>query len=159
MWLPKDERKLLRGYYWRIKVPEKDHWFKMSNWLPILDSWRAKGPANKVPAYGEKEDQQNPDITQWEKEIPRLAALQKRLDIANDVLQKRGLIEIQKHQHEPAVAGITLTMDGYDLGMKYRNWCVRSGQWFAEYRRHWIWIVLGYVAGLFTKWLADYVRN
>ena len=154
MWLPKDERKLLRGYSWRIREPEKDTWFRMSNWLRVFKSWRTKATAKKVPLYVENEHKEDLDIRRWKKAIKNNVPFQKRFDIANAALEKRGLIRVQKHQHEPDVAGITLTMDGYDLGRKYSKWFIRSGQWFAEYRYHWIWIILAYGGGILTHWIV-----
>lgn len=53
---------------------------------------------------------------------------------------------------------ITLTIKGYDLGRKYSSWWTRSGLWFAEYKNHWIWIVVsffgGVVGALLVNWMS-----
>jgi hypothetical protein len=42
---------------------------------------------------------------------------------------------------------ITLTVEGYDLGRKYARFLTRSGEWFEEYRNHWLWLIVAFFGG------------
>lgn len=41
--------------------------------------------------------------------------------------------------------GITLTLDGWDLAKKYNKVFTYTREWWAEYKGHWLWIVVGYL--------------
>ena len=46
---------------------------------------------------------------------------------------------------------LRLTLDGCDLGKEYSGWWYKTGgMWFAEYRGHWCWIVVGYIVGVIS---------
>jgi hypothetical protein len=71
-----------------------------------------------------------------------------RVRNANTHLAARELIQTTNHQHEPGVIVVSLTIAGYDLGRRYASPWVRTGLWFAEYKDHWIWLILGFVGGI-----------
>ena len=48
---------------------------------------------------------------------------------------------------------LRLTLSGLDLASKYDNWFTRSGLWFAEYKHHWLWVILAFIAGSLFHWL------
>ncbi len=152
MWLPKDERKLLLGYYINIGNPNEWKWFVTTDWYPVMTSWgwrRVKRAARKVKDYDARsktpyENQFNTDMT--------------RINTVNRKLELRNLIKVKDH-NEPPVKGISLTIEGYDLGRKYRSRLKRSGLWFAEYKDHWFWLILGFLGGiigaLIVNWLSS----
>ena len=67
------------------------------------------------------------------------------------------LIKIQKHDSLSDVRGISLTIDGYDLGRKYSKWFTRTGLCFAEYRSHWIWLIVSFFVGIIGTVLVNWL--
>jgi hypothetical protein len=179
MWLPKDERYLLLGYFVNIfniddrnvcryldkpKLFEMSDWTNVLNkphWIPILTTLLIKHSARKIKTYGKTEELSNEEdksVKQKKEEIKKFIKFERRLQISNSALERRKLIKVQSHEHVSGVSGITLTIDGYDLGRKYSSWWTRSGLWFAEYKNHWIWIIVsflgGVIGGLLINWLS-----
>ena len=179
MWLPKDERHLLLGYYVNIfniddknvcryldkpKLFEMSDWTNVLNkprWIPILTPLLVKHSARKIKTYGKTEElsnEENKSVKQKKEEIKTFIKLERRLQISNSALERRKLIKVEPHKSIPGVLGISLTIDGYHLGIKYSSWLTRSGEWFAEYKNHWIWIIVsflgGIIGGLLINWLS-----
>jgi hypothetical protein len=77
-----------------------------------------------------------------------------RIKNATDTLNRRDLI-VSQDQGDAITIGLTL--EGYDLAIKYSTWFTRSGLRFAEYKGHWIWIVLAFVGGIVGKTIADFI--
>ena len=79
-----------------------------------------------------------------------------RIKRVSKTLEKRDLLAFLNFQ-EDAVT-VQLSLQGYDLGRKYSSRWTRSGEWFEEYKNHWIWIVvsflLGVVGTLLVNWLT-----
>lgn len=179
MWLPKDERHLLLGYYVNMfniadrnvcRYLDNPKWFEMSDWtdvlkkprwIPILTPWLVKHRARRIKAYGDTKKASNKEdesAVLSKKEVKTCIKLKRRLEIVNAGLKKRNLINIQEHESCQDVAGISLTIEGQDLGGKYNSWWIRSGLWFAEYKHHWIWLIVsflgGIIGGLLINWLS-----
>ena len=56
--------------------------------------------------------------------------------------------------------GITLYQQGHDLGKKYNSsWLVWSGLWFAEYKDHWFWLILGFLGGIIGAVLVNWLSK
>jgi len=168
MWLQRDERHLLMGYYVKIGEVEKQEWFEMPNWNPVLTSLRVKHIARKVKAYYEKTTKQSnrdnkDDIERCKKEVKKHIELSNRLRIANAALENRKLVKIRKHESLSDVKGISLTIEGYDLGRKYSEWFTRTGLLFAEYRNHWIILIVGFLGGIMggtlVALLVEWLKN
>jgi hypothetical protein len=142
MWLSRDERHLLLGYYVNIfniddrnvcRYLDEPKWFEMSdwfvileksNWFPVLTSWLIKRAARNVKAYGDSvkaPPNENKDIKECTKEIKAHIKFDRRLQYSNSELVKRKFINIRRHEHFNGVVGISLTMEGYDLGRKYSS--------------------------------------
>jgi hypothetical protein len=68
------------------------------------------------------------------------------------------LIGLKEYSGSKKVKGIILKLEGYDLGRKYSSWWTRSGLCFAEYKNHWIWIIISFLGGvlgaLLINWLS-----
>ncbi len=165
MWLPKDERRLLEGYYANIGEVEKEKWFCTPDWIPVIKAMRVKDSARKVRGYFESgkttcEDDRLDPIDPV-KSMKRWLDYKNRVDIANAALEARKLIKLHKHQSELDVKAVGLTIEGYDLGRKYSSCLIRSGLWFAEYRYHWIWVIGSFLAGiagtLLVRWLSKII--
>lgn len=52
---------------------------------------------------------------------------------------------------------LKFTLSGRDLARKYANLFLWSGLWWAEYRRHWVWVILAYVFGLLSACFKPYI--
>jgi hypothetical protein len=163
MWLHnRDERSLIAGYHARLGEVDREEWFRESSWLPVLTARDAPGAGRGVPAYG-SEGEQNAldwsDIPGVKQKIKEFSVLGKRLRVANQNLEKRGLVRIRAHQHEQSVFGVSLTLKGYDLGRKYSRWFTRTGELFHAYRNHWIIFVLGFFAGILGSILVTWLSS
>ena len=177
MWLPRDERHLLVGFYVNIlnvndrnvtnyldnpKWFEKQDWthvLKESRWIPILTPYFVKRAALKVKTYGDNNHEPiKNEKTINKKKIISYIFLLRRLDIASSSLLKRSMITMQNHGQDANVVGISLTIQGQDLGRKYNSWGTRTGQWFAEYKDHWFWLIVSFLGGiigaLIVNWLS-----
>ncbi|MHC4172094.1 MAG: hypothetical protein ACYTBX_12905 [Planctomycetota bacterium] len=180
MWLPKDERYLLLGYYVNIfniddrnicRYLEKPKFFEISDWtdvlnkprwIPILTPLLVQRAARMIKTYGDTgkiSNEEDKSVKQNKKENKTYIKLERRLQISNAALERREMIKIQKHEHVSGVSGITLTPNGHDLGGKYSSWWTRSGLWFAEYKNHWIWLIVGFLGGIVGALLVNWLSN
>ena len=153
---------------------DKPKWFEMSDWtavlkkpcwIPMLTPLLIKHAARKVKGYGDSErtsSQKDKPVEQTRKEIKNYIELERRLTVSNAALERRKLIKLDQHQSEADVKGVSLTIEGYDLGRKYSSWWARGGLWFAEYKDHWIWLIVGFLGGivgaLLVNWLARKIK-
>jgi len=141
MWLPKDERRLLAYYFVKIKAPGRTERFNYVELGKRLQSIFVK-------------------LLEWlggdyAKNFKRFMNYSDRIKIANDALNQRGFIILIPHQHDSGVIIVELNVKGYDLGRKYSWWWTRTGLLFAEYRHHWIVVILSYIAGIITMLLVN----
>ena len=166
MWLQKDERRLLEGYYLKIGDVDKEIWFDTTLWIPVMKSKpsEVKDNAGKVKSHfngGATKSNKQGDFDPQTMKVAAHQAIQDktRLDVANKKLEQRPLIKIHKHQSEVGVASISLTLTGYDLGRKYNSWWTRSGLWFAEYKDHWFWLIVSFLGGIIGALLVGWLSN
>jgi hypothetical protein len=148
MWLPEEERRLLRIYYLAKKDhahPYKVQLYKMADLCIVFGAAKRLKAAER--AVGELLN------TRWPPEMMKKLVNRTIVDAANDALEKRGLIELSRHDIRLDVE-VSLTSQGYDLGRKYSWWFTRTGLHFAEYRNHWIMLVLGFLGGILGGILA-----
>ena len=140
MWLPKDERRLLAGYYALIRAVDTEKAYHLSDLAPLL---RFRGHRWPVPEYGEYEGStdNSGDLESIKREIVRDIDGRVRMKKANALLTARGLITCTPHQHAIDVVVIGLSVDGYDLGRRYSHSLSCIGLWFKEYRDHWMWLI------------------
>ena len=155
MWLPKNERQLLQGYYVTIGEIGREEEFTSEKLLYFIKS----SASPNLPPQGTKEYIEK--YKDWLKEWNRVL-------IAIKLLEERGLI-ISSHDPDIFIrtyreTGLnsrltfSLTLKGYDLGRKYNSWFSRTGLWFAEYKDHWFWLLIGFLGGiigaLIVNWLS-----
>jgi len=134
MWLPKDERKLLAYYFCKLNGRTEKKAFPYYELVKVLLSCK---DINKL---SEREVNYGID----------------RVMIANDDLRERGYIHMDSEVTE---VSISLTLKGRDLGRKYSSWWTRSGLLFEEYKHHWIWVILSYIAGVGTMVLVNWLSK
>jgi len=137
MWLPKDERKLLELYYKKIGEPEKMEFIEENNLIKTI-----------FPKCDTQHQESSNNYKKWLEGKSRVAT-------ANKVLSERKFI---KYREAGSSIELSLSIEGYDLGRKYSSWWTRSGLWFAEYKNHWIWVIVsflgGVIGGLLINWLS-----
>lgn len=180
MWLPRDERHVLLAYYANIfdlddgdveRYLKQAKWFRSSDWtyvlkspqwIPIASSCFVQRRAKRIRAYGNRVASPSPKnilSKQGKKIIGATIQFVNRLEIANTHLKNRQLVEITPHACETGVAGVLLTLEGYDLARRYSHWFGRTGLWFREYKDHWIWLVVSFIGGvlgaLVVRWLSS----
>ncbi len=143
MLLPKDERRLLAGYYTLIGAVGTEKVWHLSDLAPLL---RFHGHRRPVPEYGESEGSTGNcgDLESTKREIVRYIDACDRIKKANSLLTARGLITCTPQQQEIDVFVIGLSVDGYDLGRQYSHWLSPTGLWFSEYRNHWSSLILAF---------------
>lgn len=170
MWLPKDERDLLKIYYLNIierqkkpdAKPTEERWcsirsddfasaFETKNWekaAKVLEAANHRSPeaTGKQPA----EEISQSELEDMKRRTKRYICVISRIDAANAALVERELINLRPHESPESHdrMGISLTIDGYDLGRRYSGRFASSGLWFAEYRNHWIWLIVSFLGGI-----------
>jgi hypothetical protein len=160
MWLPKDERRLLAGYYKLFGEIEKERVYRESDLIPLL-SLRQK--LQSVRGYRESTARPDnsvnmeEDMPAFKRAVKSLLADMARVKKANKILGARKLITVRGHVHEQNVVLIALTVKGFDLGRRYGNWLDSTGIWFSQYRNHWLWLIAAAVGGGFVTKVIDYL--
>ncbi len=160
MWLPRAERRLLAGYSYRLERPENEVWFRVAWWIPVLGCRRVAPVAKAVPEYGDEAPDEQHAATSHEQlksEVSDLIRGSSRVEAANACLKARGLIRFSPHESERDVFSVALTVQGDSLGHKYRNWFTSSGEWFKEYREHWIWLIVGFLGGILGSLVVNWL--
>lgn len=142
MWITKDERRLLAGYYSAIGDVGETKVYRVGSLVPLLRCW-----GRNANEYGDTRDTDSTFPKDDKKWLKRYFDQTNRIKWANKHLATRKLIVLEQHQHENDVVIVGLTLDGYDLGRKYTSWISRSGIWFDEYKGHWLWLVAAFVGG------------
>ena len=107
MWLPKDERRLLAGYYALIRAVDTEKAYHLSDLAPLL---RFRGHRWPVPEYGESEGStdNSGDLESIKREIDADIDARVQITKANSLLTARGLITRTPQQHEIDVVGFHL---------------------------------------------------
>ena len=80
-----------------------------------------------------------------------------RVKIASKMLKQRDLLDFLNDQVDAIT--VQLSLEGHDLGRKYSKWFDRSGLWFAEYKNHWIWIIISFLGGIIGALLINWISN
>ena len=160
MWLPKDERYLIEGYWKLLGDITSKRGYEDDNLIPLLSS-----PCNhtKVNEYGKsKKSHDEPEPKDNEERIQRIHdSLSKinRVRIANKLLNARGLIVLSHHETVGNVVFIRLTPEGYDLGRRYSSKMDKSGLWFAAHRDHWFWLILSFLGGVIGSLIVNLISK
>jgi len=166
MWLPKEERQLL-AYYYRMTRENKDWHISFPQSIDeILDA------TGRFPALRSISRKIMRCVSFKTHNVDTLnQCLEKRqciLIAANQRLLKRQLISLIANEPGESISDdirklfnlpdVKLTIQGWDLGRKYNSWFIRSGLRFAEYKDHWLWVIIGFGGGilgtLIVNWLS-----
>lgn len=162
MWLPRDERYLLMVYYICNPQPSPAEQIYCANelecffikkylWIPFV------GPKMVIRLARLLRDQKSTDSTpDGNQSVLSLVKTDHRIKSINTMLKERDLIEVR--DCGTCFYEIKMKLKGLDLGRKYASWLTRSGLWFAEYKDHWFWLIVGFLGGiigaLIVNWLS-----
>jgi len=133
MWLPKDERELLALYFRKIGKPNESETLKDND---------------DMKALGWKESKSN---SEYDKQYIN------RVWNADDILKKRGFLGVLTHDLSEKT--LSLTIQGYDLGRQYNSRWIKTGLWFAEYKHHWIWLIVSFLGGIIGALLVNWLSR
>jgi hypothetical protein len=150
MWLPKDERRLLTGFWHLIGDIDEEKRYRQGQLIRLLsggESWKSVHENGHSDSSAGNPVDPN-DMEQTKRQMKTLIDMLHRVDSANRRLAERGYIIIGKHQTADDVRIIRLTIYGFDLGRRYGNWWDSTGIWFETYRNHWIWLLVGFLGGI-----------
>ena len=158
MWLPKDERRLLAGYFTQIGEINSERVYRTDDLCGLL---KFRGHRKHIREYRDPESpsSNSGDVEAMKREAVTYFRCTNRIDAANTLLAERGLITVTPHEHEPHVVVIGLTLAGYDLGRRYSNFLESSGLWFQEYKNHWIWLIVAFFGGALGVKLIDFIAS
>ena len=156
MWLTKDERRLLSGYFTQIGRIGTERVYCITD---LCDLLKFRGHRKKIAEYGDPEtpSDNSGDVESMKIEIASYASCDKRIRRGNELLAERGLITVTQHQHERNVVVIGLTLRGFDLGRRYSSFLESSGLCFQEYKNHWIWLIVAFFGGTLGVKLIDFI--
>ena len=80
-----------------------------------------------------------------------------RVKIASKMLKRRNLLDFYNDQDDAVT--VQLSLEGFDLGRKYSSRWNRSGLCFAEYKHHWIWLIVSFLGGIIGALLVNWLSN
>lgn len=148
MWLPKDERYLLQGYWHLINDINMAKTFSEFDLVPLLSSpknWKKinKGSGNEKIPNKEARDYFNK---------------KRRVSKTNKCLDERKLIKLSGSSNNDCCT-LSLTIDGFDLARKYSLWWERSGLWFASLKDHWIWLLCSFIGGILGALIMEVIKK
>jgi hypothetical protein len=153
-WLSSDERCLLAGYFRSIKEVDGESAFREDRLAELFNGKLI------APEYGEPDDvepiNENRDRSAA---ISQIIIGRKRVAAANQLLAARKLITYTRHRHEQSVVILGLTLEGYDLGLRYSSWFMRTHLWFREYKDHWMMLLIGFVGGMLGSLIIDLLKG
>ncbi len=129
MWLPKDERQVLRKYYCHLKNTQESKQFSG------LSSRAYQATRNLLERHLLHE------IIQGGREHSTFLCTW----LAGEEVSLRGLLSSSEEDESGETIILRLTLDGLDLALKYESFFIRSGLWWKEYRHHWIWLVITHI--------------
>ncbi len=158
MWLNRNERKLLMIYYFKITSEKnvedisEEKWFRLSDLARVLKSHNLKKATKKLPNYCVG------DAIQSDNKKRNIDA---QVNVATNRLEKRGLIKIRygPEGSNSEWRGISLTIDGYDLGEKYSHWFTRTGLLYQEYKKHWVCVIIAFLLGILTTLIVSWLSR
>jgi len=158
MWLQRDERHLIEGYWKMLGDITSKKGYEDDNLIPLLASpgnytkIMEYGKGKQIPDEPEPEPKDNDERNQRNREY---LSQRSRVRIANKLLSARGLIDLGNHETVENVVFIHLTPKGYDLGRRYSSKLDRSCLWFEAYRNHWFWLVLSFLGGIIGSLIVN----
>jgi len=162
MWLPKDERKVLTIFCLvaekhlktgrsptdttMYELGELAKVFRSPNYKREVDGLVVGSHTDKP--FANTDELPKEVVDKWIEEYKGFLDDIAVLNATIAALAMRSMIEPSRHRGDSMPIGIMLTIKGYDLGRKYSRRFTSSGLWFAEYKDHWIWILVSFFGGM-----------
>jgi len=146
MSLPKDEWRLLAGYYCTIKEIGTRRPLNNFNLGKLLQCFRW---SLRIPDDGDE------PLSNSQTAGAEYLGRMERAKVANQHLANRGLITLENQDNSLETLTVSLTVDGYDLGRMYSCWFSRSGLQFAQYKDHWLWLAVAFIGGGIVSNIID----
>jgi hypothetical protein len=182
MWITKDERKLLTIYYLAVNEspkkinsgPTEVKEYSIKELIAVFQSKDFKTKAKELlksdyykPVEVPSDEADKTSGTPQQKndsgfvnEFAQFVEAMITINAVNDMLARRELIRLQQNN---TIIKIGLNIQGYDLGRKYSNWWTNTGLWFQEYKEHWIWLIVSFLAGILggvlVTWLSSMCKQ
>ena len=154
MWLSsRDERRLLRYYHKNRDQVGKESNYSLDDLVLVLYCRNMEEVSDHI-----KRKSQRKTLEDLKENIQRYLDESNRVRSANEALKQRGLV-ILTPKDDSQLITLSLTAQGDDLGRKYSSWWTRSGLWFAEYRHHWIWLIVSFLGGIIGALLVNWLSN
>ena len=159
MWLPKDERRLLKGYFTLVGDIEKFHVYEEADLVRLL-SWKSKPELIKEYGKSGSFSQDNNtddsfDIDAFKADVQQTIRGIERVKKANRLLESRELVKTKRHNSLEDVVLVSLTTKGLDLGRSYNNLLLWSGLWFGAYKKHWLIASVLALLAVLVAWLKS----
>ncbi len=172
MWLPRQERHLLMAY--EVCIPgltqgetlfslKELAWFATySCWIPLWGARQVRrhakdlraardadhGPA--APGVATNPGSAGDAMKKW-------LAGKDAVEVANKMLQDRRLVNVRERGTD--FYGVTMVLEGRDLGRKYNSWFDCGGLWFREYKDHWVWLIVSFLGGVLGALIVQWLSN
>ena len=130
MWIPKDERKTLLKYYHNLRDTQE---YKRFIALSERTYNSTCNLINRSLLHEIKEGgyEHTESLTAF---------------LAKDPIDLQNFLANPETDMECNEITLRLTLEGYDLAFKYDSWWYRTGgMWWAEYKGHWVWILVGFI--------------
>jgi hypothetical protein len=160
MWLSdRDERKLLRIYYDRVRelwLPEGISPLKPYSipFLNLVNLFRPEASLDLAQVGAALDLELKPDLAsiQTDNDYKRYLDCLAHIFALNHLLVDRGLITLPKGQELSYNDDLffSLTTTGYDLGFKYSKRWSCWHLWWLEYKDSFLWPLITYIIGILT---------
>ncbi len=155
MYLSRDERRLLAGYYTKLAGVSAKKVYHTAELVPLLKFY---GHKRGIYEYGQQKPPDKPTAS-LVKSIKSLIKGMDRITAANKLLEDRGMIKVTLHASEQDVIVVRLTVQGYDLGKKYASLFKSSGLLYQEYCKHWLLLIFIFIASILVIGIINFILN
>ncbi len=143
MWIPKDERKTLLKYYHYLQNTQEYKRFNSPS-DRVCNATHNLIERGLIYEITEGGQQHNEYLTVY---------------LVGNEVSLAGFLPSSEENDSRKSITLQLTLAGLDLARKYDNWFIRTGLWWAEYKYHWFWIILSYIAGVISTPLVNWLKK
>ncbi|MCK5113265.1 MAG: hypothetical protein KAR11_00695 [Phycisphaerae bacterium] len=154
MWLPKDERLVLKMLYKKCPGPGKEDHFPETELSHLLE------PSKKTEGGGS--DNNDDDGVDYKKLAQDVESIIKNMENAKIIcsrLKERQLIEYNEYlaPGNYSKCSLKLSIDGWDLGHKYSTWWGTIHLWWKEHFNHPVILGIAYLLGAITTVVLQWI--
>ena len=136
MWLPRDERRLLRHYHHTRDQVGKERDYSLEDLVVVLYCRNIKEVSDHT-----KRKSQRKTLENLNENVQTYLDESNRVRSANEALQQRGLVALTP-QKDSQLITLSLTAQGDDLG---RNFSSRLGTFWVWCTKYKFWVILGLI--------------